>query len=101
MRVRAGWSGEMANGSWRKADVDCDETDLLRLAQECGFAAPALTNAQAYQLLEAEANRLLVSQLITRFGATFQTPEYLAEFASYNAARDSVVTIIRATQGLS
>jgi hypothetical protein len=97
MRIRAGWSGEMANQSWRKADVDCDESDLQRLANEHGFDVARLTNAQAYQLLEAEANRLLIGQLIARF-PPFNTPEYQAEFRSYHEALMAQVAAVKQWQ---
>lgn len=98
MRVRAGWSGEMANQSWRKADVDCDESDLLRLSVEHGFDTAKLTVAQAYKLLEAEANQLLIAQLITRFGPQFNRPEYIQEFESYKASLAAAVTEIKQYQ---
>lgn len=101
MKVRAAWSGEMANQSWRKADVDCDESDLLRLGFEYGFDAHRLTNSQAYKLLEAEANRLLLAQLITRFGTQFSGPEYQAEFKGYQESLMRAVAEVKQAQGIA
>lgn len=101
MRVRAGWSGEMANQSWRKADVDCDESDIVRIAMEFSFNPSQVTTVLAYRLLEAEANRLLMAQLIQRFGPQFGTDAYRAEYQRYDSDRTQAINEVRAMQGLA
>lgn len=74
MRVRQGWSGEISPNTWAKFDVELDEDDLDRMLRSfhpvlIGLdAAETLGHATSYQLLELEAEFLVTSKLIIRYG---------------------------------
>jgi hypothetical protein len=70
MRVRHGWSSEVAPNKWAKVDVELEEEDLRRLLH-----AAALTSQLdiipvhlAFSLLAVEAEALLTTKLITSYG---------------------------------
>lgn len=75
MQVRLGWSGEIESNLWRKTDVELDETDVYRLLVEAEVFAAGSDESQdimdklptkiAFQLLQAEAEILLMRKLVT------------------------------------
>jgi hypothetical protein len=68
VRVRLGWSGETAATTWQKVDIQLEQVDLERLFVENGMAAEINTRLPTrvcYQLLQNEAERLLLSKLTT------------------------------------
>jgi hypothetical protein len=67
VQVRHGWSGEVAPNRWAKFDITLEEEDLRRLVG-AGPGTLTLTTTLAYQLLEAEAERLVFDKLIRRYG---------------------------------
>lgn len=67
MQVRLGWSGEIEPNVWRKADVTMDDFDLDRLLTQAGlpsFDTGALSTKVCFQLLQAEAELLLMGKLM-------------------------------------
>lgn len=74
VRVRQGWSGEVAPNTWAKADIELEEDDLRRLLIAEGVLPSQydlrliLPPIDAYRLLEIEAEILLSLKLITRYG---------------------------------
>lgn len=70
MRVRMGWSGETESNTWQKFDIELEHEDLERVLMEHGFEptiGQRLPTQVCYQLLQNEAERLLVTKL-TSFG---------------------------------
>jgi hypothetical protein len=98
MRVRQGWSGEIKPNVWAKVSVEVDETDLHRALAEVGIAVepsdPRIPPADAFQLLDADCERLVLYTLMTRYGYPEQTGR--ARLAELAAARDAALTRIRA-----
>lgn len=77
MHVRQGWSGEVKPNQWAKFDVELDEGDLQRLLLMAGIdtlSPAALPVSLAFQLLEVEAEFLVIAKLVARY-------EYPAEQA--------------------
>jgi hypothetical protein len=70
MRVRQGWSGETSPNVWQKISVELEEEDLRRLVVDAGIDPAALPTEAAFQLLEIEAERLVIAKLVGRFGMT-------------------------------
>lgn len=98
MRIHSGWSAELDNSLWRKADVDVDEDDLRRLADEHAFDISKLTTQQTFRLLEALANILLLSHVISRYA----NQDYLLqELGTYKASLDATVSDVKQSQGLA
>ena len=84
VRVHQGWSGEIAPNVWAKADVELEEDDLRRLAAEVKIPLddlPRLPVTFVYRLLEVQAEILLISKLIARYG--FDGHTKLAELRQY------------------
>ena len=67
MQVMIGWTGETEPNRWRKIEVTLDETDLLRMLKENDLFSDGLTTVDVFKLLEIEANRLVLSEIATRF----------------------------------
>ncbi len=75
MQLRQGWSGEVAPGRWAKFDITLEEEDLFRLIANAfgeDFDTDRLLDeipvSQAYQILEIEAEILVLSKLVVRYG---------------------------------
>jgi hypothetical protein len=71
MRIRQGWSGEVEPGRWAKFDIELEEEDVFRILRKAGAGADdgaRLTTGLVYQLLEAEAERLMYVKLTQRYG---------------------------------
>lgn len=69
MRIGHGWSGEIATNRWVKLKVELDENDLIRLLREAGLSSETqLRTVDAFRLLDAEAERLLLAKMIERYG---------------------------------
>lgn len=96
MQVRVGTSFELADTSWRKSDVTLDEIDLQRLFVEAELAPDTVVSTQkAFQILEAEAQRLLLAQLISRFTIVMKTPENIAQLQAYKGLRDDLLNSLK------
>lgn len=70
MRVRQGWSGEIAPNRWAKIDVELDEGDLLRILTGMGIdpnAANQLDARLVFTLLDNAAETLVTARLISRY----------------------------------
>lgn len=67
MRVRLGWSGETQTNVWEKADVELDETDLVRVLMSAGLPQDSVMSQMrtqiAYTLLCNEAEFMLLGRL--------------------------------------
>lgn len=71
MKVRLGWSGEIARNRWAKTDITLDEYDLARMIYHAGIDVGELQLVPPgllYRLLDVEAERLLMTKLVTRYG---------------------------------
>lgn len=92
MKVRHGWSGEVKPNVWGKASVELEEDDLRRLLVQAGLPGDhPVSVANAYQLLEVEAERLLTAKLISRYG--YDGAEQLA---ALGAQREALFTKLKA-----
>ncbi len=93
MRVRQGWSGEFRPNVWGKVSVELDEIDLYRALQEAGLDILAQTAriplTAAFQLLDADSERLLLAKLVARYGAPRE--EASARMAELGASRRSAI----------
>lgn len=67
MQVRHGWSGEVSTNRWAKFDITLEEEDLRRILGEA-YETRNLSTSVAYQLLELEAERLVLAKLVARYG---------------------------------
>lgn len=97
MQVRVGNSVEMADGSWRKQDITLDEDDLFRLLEEanCDVGQTNISSQEAFQILEAEAQRLLLAMMITRYSTMMRSSENIAQVEAYKTQRDSLLNALR------
>ena len=68
MKIRQGWSGEVKPNRWAKFDICLEEEDLRRLLGPGYQALRNLNTSTAFQLLELEAERLVLIKLISRYG---------------------------------
>ncbi len=71
MEIRQGWSGEIGPNQWAKFDVTLNEGDLVRLLRKAGLGhlkPVEIPIADAFQILEAEAEILVIAKLVTRYG---------------------------------
>ncbi len=94
MQVRQGWSGEVEPNRWAKFDVELDENDLRRLFIEAGIDfVTDLTTAEAFQLLETEAERLVIVKLITRYN--YPQAEGSVKLQRLPAARNVIIDAIK------
>jgi len=97
MQILVGWSGETANANWRRVDLTLDETDFRRLCLEYGIPVESIQDApvsKIFGLLEIEAQRLLMAELIMRFPSTFKTDENMALLQEYGVGKDKAVARI-------
>jgi len=74
VKVRQGWSGEIRPNIWAKVSVEVDDGDLHRMLAVAGLLerVEALSVAEAFQLLDAESELLLLAKLMTRYGQNDQ-----------------------------
>lgn len=97
MRVRTGWSGEIEPNVWVKVDVDLDETDLRRILITAKLApelADILSTTVVFQLLEAEAECLIIAKLVARYG---QPVENVAEkLSAHRRTKEKIIAAIKA-----
>lgn len=68
MRVRQGWSGEVEPNRWAKFDLELEEDDLRRVLQQHDLVGVDPPLATCFQILELEAERLVMVKLMTRYG---------------------------------
>ncbi len=68
MEIRHGWSGETQPGRWAKFAVTLQEEDLRRMLGAGHESLRNLSTGRAFQLLELEAERLILVKLVTRYG---------------------------------
>ncbi len=68
VRVSQGWSGEVSSTQWAKFKVELDEEDLRRLLAVAGVNPQHVSVPQAFALLEIEAERLVLTKLMSRYG---------------------------------
>jgi len=68
LRIVRGGSAETASGKWVKFDVELDESDIQRILIANDIAGHVLSVRDAFQLLEAEAEFLVVAKM-TQLGA--------------------------------
>lgn len=74
MKVRQGWSGEIEPNRWGKFDLELEEEDLRRLLADAHLPADTpVPLALAFQLLENEAEFLVLAKLVTRYGYPNET----------------------------
>lgn len=74
MKVRQGWSGEIEPNRWGKFDIELEEEDLRRTLTDAGLPADIpVPLTTAFQLLEIEAERLVLAKLITRYNYPTET----------------------------
>ncbi len=66
MQIEHGWSGEVQPNTWAKFKVTLEEEDLRRLVGP--DIRDELSTGEAYQLMELEAERLVLVKLIARYG---------------------------------
>lgn len=94
MQVRVGWSGEIGNNVWRKADVELDEIDLYRMLSEAEVVSGdgesdtrvmnQISTKVAFQLLQAEAETVLLSKLVSMGYEVTKANERIAKFQAQN-----------------
>jgi len=97
VQVRQGWSGEVSPNRWGKLDVTLDEGDLQRILIAAGLGEinPAdVPIVLAFQILDAESERLLLAKLISRFG--YESEEHRQRLGDLSVARFSVLDRIKA-----
>lgn len=74
MKIRQGWSGQVARDPdrWAKFDIELEEDDLRRMLLAGrvpeGIATKLITTTTAFQLMELEAEILIYVKLIARYG---------------------------------
>lgn len=100
MRIKLGWSGETSPNVWVKTAVEVDEGDLLRVLRAVGLGnldPIRLSTVEVYQLLDNEAERLLLAKLISRYG---HDPVHgRAKLDELNAARAALTARLQAAHG--
>lgn len=93
MQVKQGWSGEVSPNQWAKVDVTLDEDDLRRILLTAGLEEVDPANLPVYlvfQILDAEAERLVVAKLVTTHGYEGQ-----AQLAAAQANRQKALAKVR------
>jgi hypothetical protein len=99
MKVTLGASIEQANGQWWKCDVELDETDLVRILVQMDGPDPArLNTGDVFKILEPEAQRLLLADLMIRHPST-RTEENQRQMLEAAAQRDKAVEQVKARVG--
>ena len=92
MEVRQGWSGEFSPNRWGKLDVILDEGDLRRVLIAAGLGdidPTAVPTTLAFQILDAESERLLLAKLISHFNYTGD--EHRERLGALSAARTAAL----------
>jgi len=99
VKVHHGWSGEVAPNKWVKFYVALDEDDFRRMLTRSGIRASddvrwGIQLTAVYQLLELEAERLVLYKLITRYG--YDPAEGRAKIADLGRQIDERLAAIKA-----
>jgi hypothetical protein len=71
VKVRQGWSGEVAPSRWAKFDIELEEEDLRRLLVPVFAPQPPPTQVPvdlSFRVLEIEAEILVMTKLVARYG---------------------------------
>lgn len=96
MEVRIGNSIELADTSWRRQDITLDETDLQRLLIDAGHNPDIFVPTdKAFRILELEAQRLLLYQMIVRYEIAMKTSENIALVQRYKKQRDDLLDSLK------
>lgn len=98
MKVLRGYSEEVANNKWSRADVEVTEEDLLTMMAELELPESMLKSLSIhdkFMLLEAEAEICLLG---TRVMAGISTSETIAKkLASFKTVKDKILTELKAS----
>jgi len=100
MRITQGWSGETRSGVWTKLLVEVDELDLYRILAERNLGdtiASQIPINQVFRVLSAEAERLLLSQLVANHGYNVEAGR--VRIAALNATKNSWLDGLEAERG--
>ena len=90
-------SVELANGQWVKSEITIEEVDLGRILTDAGLAPDLhIPSMLVFQLLEAEAQTMLLAQMMIRFETAMRSQENLAELNKYKSAKESTLAKIKA-----
>lgn len=96
MKVRSGWSGEVGPNQWSKFDVELDEVDLRRLLLENDVDPDqTLSVTQVFQLLEAQAEYLILAKLVTRYPRSQDKAEAVEQMSALSASKRNVMAHLR------
>lgn len=93
MHVRHGWSGMIEKpDEWVKCSVELDEDDLRRILRAAGLGVTPdeLSTADAFRLLEAEAETLVIAKLTARYRYDGQ-----ARLGELRATKDKIISQLR------
>lgn len=97
VRVRQGWSGEVAPNRWAKFDIELEEDDLRRILSMAQLPFSSARSVDlAFQLLEVEAERLVYAKLVNRYG--YPTDEGRDKINALNATKAKLLERIRASE---
>lgn len=97
MKVCVSQSVELANGQWVKSEITIEEIDLGRILAEVDLDPKMhIPSMLVFQLLEAEAQTMLLAQMMIRFELAMRSQENLAELNKYKAAKASTLEKIKA-----
>lgn len=92
MRVLRSWSGQSADGSWNKIEIELSEEDLSSILTENEISASS--TLFKFLLMESELARLIAFERHSRFGEDTKD-----EIAAAKSQQDTVVaTIKKATE---
>lgn len=94
MKVRQGWSGEVEPNRWAKFDIELEEDDLRRVARQHDIDPAALPGRLAFLLLEVEAEMLVLTKLIGRYG--YPQVEGQEKIARLKTQKDSLLAQAKA-----
>src|SRR5687767_13901824 len=98
MEFTASWSGEIAKTAWRKREITVDEHDLRRLCLDNSIDYDKLSYREAFELLEAQGNMLLLMELITSFPEQFTEPEYKQQAVAFSSKLTTKAVAIKLKQ---
>lgn len=93
--MRVGWSGETSTNIWQKADIELEEDDLSRLLREADLPeglAVRLPAKVCYQLMQNEAEIMLMTKLMNLGYPDVQANERIAQLLRANEA---IITAIK------
>lgn len=102
MYVELGHSQEMANGTWNKFKTGLDDGDfrsiireLLATTEHSSLAIEDVeqhfTTSQKWQVLEHEGQRLMLTELMSRFSTALKSEENIARVRDHTGARNKIV----------